>query len=108
MEKMSVLKKIGLGILFGLLMLALLLLLGKVVMLLWNFVVPEVTGWKSITYLQALALLVLCKILFGGFGRGGGKGRHGFGPGWKHKWNKMSEEEKMQLKERFKQSFGKD
>ncbi len=47
-------------------------------------------------------MLVLCKILFGGFGGGGRGGK--FGGGWKKKWGKMSEEEKSQLKERFKQS----
>jgi hypothetical protein len=102
MENMHVLKKIGLGILFALLFIAMVLLLGQVVMLLWNYVVPGVTGWNSINYKQALALLVLCKILFGGFGGGGRGGK--FGGGWKNKWSKMSEEEKAQLKERFKQS----
>jgi len=102
MENMHVLKKIGLGILFALLFIAMVLLLGQVVMLLWNYVVPGVTGWNSINYKQALALLVLCKILFGGFGGGGRGGK--FGGGWKKKWGKMSEEEKSQLKERFKQS----
>ena len=99
---MHVLKKIGLGILFALLFIAMVLLLGQVVMFLWNYVVPGVTGWNSINYKQALAMLVLCKILFGGFGGGGRGGK--FGGGWKKKWGKMSEEEKSQLKERFKQS----
>jgi hypothetical protein len=42
--------------------------LGGLVMLLWNWLMPELFfGAKEITYLQALGLLVLSKILFGGF-----------------------------------------
>jgi hypothetical protein len=36
------------------------------VMSLWNFVLPSVTGLHSITFVQALALLVLSRILVGG------------------------------------------
>lgn len=39
-----------------------------VVMLLWNAILPEVTGVKVINYWQAMGILVLSKILFGGFG----------------------------------------
>lgn len=42
-----------------------------VVMLLWNWLVPSVIGWSAVGYWQAAGLLLLCKILFGGFGRGG-------------------------------------
>jgi hypothetical protein len=69
---------------------------GYVVMLLWNWVVPAVTGFHSITFAQALALLVLSRILFGGF-RGHGSGRH-----WRHRmrgrWEQMTPEER----ERFR------
>jgi len=46
-----------------------------VVMLLWNALVPTIIGWTSINYLQAAGLMVLCRLLFGGFGRHRG---HGF------------------------------
>lgn len=39
---------------------------GLVVMALWNWLTPELFGWKPIGYLQALGILVLSKILFGG------------------------------------------
>jgi hypothetical protein len=39
---------------------------GWVVMQLWNWLVPPIIGWESITFWQALGLLVLCRILFGG------------------------------------------
>jgi hypothetical protein len=47
-------------------------LLGWVVMTLWNGVLPGVfSGVRAIDFRQALGLLVLSRILFGGF-RGGG------------------------------------
>jgi hypothetical protein len=49
---------------------------GWIVMHLWNWLLPTLFGWKLITFWQALALLVLCRILFGGFG---GHRSHGFG-----------------------------
>ena len=39
---------------------------GLVVMALWNWLAPALFGWKSIGYLQALGILVLSRILFGG------------------------------------------
>lgn len=46
-------------------------LIGYVVMLLWNNILPEVLGVNTITFWQATGIFVLCKILFG-FGKGGG------------------------------------
>src|ERR1019366_4946331 len=49
--------------------------LGWVVMALWNWLMPTLFfGTKEIDYLQALGLLLLSKILFGGFR---GHGCHG-------------------------------
>ena len=42
---------------------------GGVVMLLWNWLLPPLFGWREVTFWQALGLLALCRILFGGFGR---------------------------------------
>ena len=41
---------------------------GEVVMHLWNWLLPELFGWHQVTFWEALGLLVLCRILFGGFG----------------------------------------
>src|SRR3979411_3363265 len=38
-----------------------------VVMSLWNWLTPTLFGWHAISFWQALGLLVLSKILFGGF-----------------------------------------
>ena len=48
-----------------------------VTMHLWNWLMPAVFGLQTITWLQALGLLVLGKILFGGFHRHGGGCRAG-------------------------------
>jgi len=44
---------------------------GGVVLLLWNWLLPPLFGLPAITFLQALGLLALCRILFGGFSSGG-------------------------------------
>jgi len=49
---------------------------GGVVMLLWNWLAPALFGLRFITFWQALGLLALCRILFGGFGLGGGGHRN--------------------------------
>lgn len=50
---------------------------GGVVMLLWNWLLPPLFGWSTITLLQGFGLLALCRILFGGIAGGsGGGGRH--------------------------------
>ena len=41
---------------------------GQIVMRLWNWLAPELFGWHQVTFWQALGLLVLCRILFGGHG----------------------------------------
>jgi hypothetical protein len=52
-------------------------LFGWVVMLLWNWLMPEIFGLKTISYWQAWGLVVLSHILikpgYGGHGEGGGK-----------------------------------
>jgi hypothetical protein len=69
-----------------------------VVMNLWNWLVPSVFGWHSITFWQALGLLVLSKILFGGFRGGPWRGMH-----WRHRmmerWQQMTPEEREKFRE---------
>ncbi|HWV75254.1 MAG TPA: hypothetical protein VN040_26230 [Pseudosphingobacterium sp.] len=48
-------------------------LVSFLVMLLWNYTLPDVLGTKELSYWQAMTLFFLCKILFG-FGGGGRKG----------------------------------
>ena len=61
-------EKILTGFGFGLLGIGLLALLGWIVMLLWNWLMPDIFGLKQINYWQAWGLLILSTILFQGFG----------------------------------------
>jgi hypothetical protein len=75
----------------ALLVVAMIAVLGLVVMRLWNWVVPGlVVGANEIDYARAIGLLVLCRILFGGF-RGGGGCRA-------RQWQRMTPEEREQLR----------
>ena len=48
---------------------------GEVVRSLWNWLLPPLFGFPRVTFWQALGLLALCRILFGGSGLLGGSGR---------------------------------
>ena len=74
------------------------------VFFLWNYTVPDLFHGPQITYLQALALLALCKLLFSSMGKGGHFGRHhGHHPGWRKYWLKhLSEEERENLRDKLR------
>lgn len=79
------------------------LLMGWVVMWLWNAILPELLGLKVISFWQAVGLLILSRILFGGFGGGKGRGRQWRGSRWqspqfRERWMQMSDEEREQFK----------
>jgi len=74
--------------------------MGFVVMFLWNALIPQLFGLHTLTFWQALGLLLLTKILFGGFHRHSGGGHR-----WRHRmrerWAQMTPEER----ERFSQGI---
>jgi hypothetical protein len=43
---------------------------------LWNWLLPDIFGLRRVTFWEALGLLALSRILFGGFSQGGGSDRH--------------------------------
>lgn len=51
-------------VLFVILSVIVSLIFGFPVMLLWNWLIPDIFGFKSITYLQASGLFLLCALLF--------------------------------------------
>ena len=75
---------------------------GSIVMLLWNAILPEVANVSRINFWQALGILVLSKILFGGF-------RGGWGGGPRHQWKEEMEKKLSGMtpeeKEKFKQAW---
>jgi Ca2+/H+ antiporter, TMEM165/GDT1 family len=87
---------------------AAILVFGLVVMGLWNAILPAVLGVKAISFVQALGILLLSKILFGGFGRGGGfnRKRHEWGQQMQEKWGAMSPEEREKFKADWKNRCG--
>jgi hypothetical protein len=44
---------------------------GEVVLKLWNWLLPALFGWHQIAFWQAVGILALCRMLFGGWGRRG-------------------------------------
>jgi hypothetical protein len=74
-EERSLPQKILLGIGFAVAGIGLLGLFGWVVMLLWNWLMPDLFGLKRLDYWKAWGLLALCTILFKGFGSGNSSGR---------------------------------
>ena len=73
-EDRSLVQKILLGIGFAIAGIGLLALLGWVVMLLWNWLMPEIFGLKQLNYWQAWGLMILSCILFKGIRFSSGEG----------------------------------
>jgi len=75
-------------------------LAGFVVMSLWNWLAPDVLGAHTITFWQALGILVLSKLLFGGF-----RGRPGCRDGWKDRWHGRWEHMTPEEREKFREGM---
>ena len=77
------------------------------VMGLWNVLMPGIFGVRAISFWQALGLLVLCKILFGGF-----RPHAGGGPRWRRRmmerWEQMTPEEREKFKQGMRRGCGRD
>jgi hypothetical protein len=78
---------------------------GEIVLHLWNWLLPSLFGWHIITFWQALGLLLLCRILFGGFGMHGGR-HSGFRSRMKDGCEHRTPEEREQFRQRMRERFG--
>ena len=93
------------GFLIAVACVAMFFLVTAILMWLWNCILPDVIGVKIINYWQAMGILVLSKILFGGF-RGGSrkfsrcKEKH-INENSEH----FSDDEKEQFKQKLKERF---
>jgi len=67
---------------------------GTLVMALWNWLMPGLFGWHTIGFWQALGLLILSRIFFGGFRGPSGIGRRHL----RDRWEKMTPEEREKLR----------
>jgi hypothetical protein len=78
---------------------------GEIVLHLWNWLLPPLFGFRLVTFWQALGLLVLCRILFGGHGwRGSTRSnvRHRMA----ERWERMSPEERERVRQSWRGRWG--
>jgi len=85
------------GLMFFILFICGVLLFSFIVMSLWNAILPPVLHVSAITFSQALGILILSKILFGGF-HGGWRGRSGRMRYMQEKLAAMTPEEREKFK----------
>ena len=78
---------------------------GEVVLHLWNWLLPALFGWRQITFWQAVGLLALCRILFGGFG-GHRPHRSNFRRRMAERWDKMTPEEREKFRQGMRSRCG--
>jgi Spy/CpxP family protein refolding chaperone len=73
-------------------------------MSLWNWLMPLIFHLPMLTFWQALGLLVLSRILTGGFGRGG-QGGWARGRAWKRQMQQRMEAFSPAEREKFRQQM---
>ena len=112
MKRWWIMKGVKIGIMF----LIFGILFTYVVMSLWNWLMPPLFSIGTITFWQALGIIILAKILFG-FGRGGWGHRGYYGHHWKYgapmwrqkieeKLKNMTPEERERFREEWKRRCG--
>jgi chromate transport protein ChrA len=93
------------GLKIALLVLLAAAVMSFVVMSLWNWLMPGLFALHRISFWQALGLLLLAKILFGGF-----RGPRGSHMHWRgrmmERWEKMTPEEREKFREGMKGRCG--
>jgi Ca2+/H+ antiporter, TMEM165/GDT1 family len=76
--------------------------ISHITMYLWNTILAEVIGVHTITFWQALGILVLSKILFSGFhGRPHHRGCHDHRREIGEKWNQLTPEQKEKIRKNW-------
>ena len=78
---------------------------GGVVQQLWNSLLPSIFGWREITFWQAVGILALCRILFGGYGLHG-SARSNVRRRMAERWEHMTPEEREKLRQGFRARCG--
>jgi hypothetical protein len=77
---------------------------GWAVMLLWNWLAPALFGLRQVNFWQALGLLALCRILFGGLG--GGHYRPNRRRRMRDRFEEMTPEERDRFREGMRSGTG--
>jgi hypothetical protein len=78
---------------------------GEIVLHLWNWLLPALFGWHQITFWQAVGILALCRILFGG-SRRRGLYRSSFGRRMAARWRHKTPEERERFRQGMRQACG--
>jgi hypothetical protein len=78
---------------------------GGIVQYLWNWLLPALFGWREVSFWQALGMLALCRILFGGFGFHG-SGRSNVRRRMEERCERMTPEERERFRQRMRERFG--
>ena len=86
-------------------MLAFTILGGEIVLHLWNWLLPPLFGLRQIGFWQALGLLILCRILFGGFGFHN-SGRSNMRRRMEGRCGNMTQEERERFRQRMRERWG--
>jgi hypothetical protein len=94
---------------------------GEIVRQLWNWLLPALFGWPQITFWQALGVLVLCRVLFGGCGFRGSRSSNSsvrrrvadrmadrMADRFAERWEHMAPEERDRFRQRMRERFGFD
>ncbi len=93
--------------LFAPLFLILFALFTYLVMRLWNWLMPPLFGLHLVTYWQALGIMVLSRILFGGFRGGSRRSRDWtWRRGMFERWEQMTPEEREKFREGMRNRCG--
>ena len=71
---------------------------GEIVMHLWNWLLPPLFGWRLLTFWQAVGMLTLCRVLFGGVS-GRGFHRSHSGRRMAERWRHMTPEERESFRQ---------
>ena len=80
-------------------------LFGVILMYLWNWLVPDIFGGPQLSLLQAVGLLILSKILFGGFGSRFAHKRDMWKKHYENKLARMDPEEREKFKQNLQNCF---
>lgn len=78
---------------------------GWIVQYLWNWLLPALFGWREVSFWQALGMLALCRILFGGLGFHG-SGRSNVRRRMEERCERMSPEERERFRQRMRERLG--
>jgi hypothetical protein len=79
---------------------------GELVMYLWNWLMPMLFGWRLVTFWQAVGLLALCRILFGGVSGRGFHRSNWRGRRMAERWQHMTPEEREKFRQGVRNHWG--